>query len=173
MNGAFLLIPFMLIRFGLLSILNKEATRRAAHFPPMIGKEKAAYWLYQLSTVAIFVYLFFLQIEIEPSWLFYTGLFIYTLGTVACTISIINFAKPSESGINLNGLYRISRNPMYMAYLIFFLGCVVLTKSPMLLGFVLVFQVSTHWIILAEERWCISNFGEKYRQYMKKVRRYI
>lgn len=49
----------------------------------------------------------------------------------------------------------------------------VLTRSPILLGLILIFQVSAYWIILAEERWCIERFGAAYRQYMKSVRRYI
>ena len=35
------------------------------------------------------------------------------------------------------------------------------------------FQGSAHWIILAEERWCLKNFGESYRQYMRRVHRYF
>jgi len=38
MNGFLLLIPFFLIRFGLLSFLNKQALPRAAHFAPMRGR---------------------------------------------------------------------------------------------------------------------------------------
>lgn len=34
-------------------------------------------------------------------------------------------------------------------------------------------KISAHWIILAEERWCIKKFGEEYKNYMNKVRRYI
>ena len=33
--GFLLLIPFLLIRFGLLTILNKAAVKRADHFPPL------------------------------------------------------------------------------------------------------------------------------------------
>jgi protein-S-isoprenylcysteine O-methyltransferase Ste14 len=35
------------------------------------------------------------------------------------------------------------------------------------------FQISAHWIILSEERWCIKKFGEEYIKYMNRVRRYI
>ena len=87
--------------------------------------------------------------------------------------SVSNFSKPSENGINLNGLYRISRNPMYVSYLIYFLGCVLITQSLLLLAILVVFQISTHWIILSEERWCVNKVGEEYKNYMSKVRRYI
>ncbi len=48
MERSLLLIPFWLIRFGLLSMTDKKAAQRAAHFAPMYGKEKIAYWIYQL-----------------------------------------------------------------------------------------------------------------------------
>ncbi|WP_312643277.1 methyltransferase [Hydrogenoanaerobacterium sp.] len=172
MNGFLLLIPFVLIRFGLLSILNKEGLKRAAFFAPLIGKEKAAYWFYQISNILIFVYLFFLKITTAPYW-FYAGLAIYGLGVLLCLVSVSDFAKPAENGINLKGLYRISRNPMYLAYFIYFFGCVLLTQSLLLLAMLIVFQISAHWIILSEERWCIKKFGGEYKNYMNKVRRYI
>ena len=54
-----------------------------------------------------------------------------------------------------------------------FLGCSLLTQSRLLLGLILVFQISAHWIILAEERWCAGQFGEAYLQYKRQVRRYL
>lgn len=172
MNAVLAVIPLMLIRFGLLSILDKEALKRAAFFAPMIGKEKAAYYIYQISNILIFVYLCFLKFTIDSYW-FYIGLVIYGLGVLLCVVSISNFAKPAENGINVKGLYRVSRNPMYVAYFIYFLGCVLLTQSLILLAILLVFQISAHWIILSEERWCVKKFGEAYINYMNKVRRYI
>lgn len=172
MNAFFTLIPLILIRFGLLSVLDKAALKRAAFFAPLIGKEKVAYWFYQISNILIFVYLCFLEITTDLYWL-YVGSLIYGLGVLLCLVSVWNFAKPAENGINLSGLYRISRNPMYVAYFIYFLGCSVLTKSLILLVILLVFQISAHWIILSEERWCIKKFGEGYINYMDKVRRYI
>ena len=68
--GIFLLVPFFLIRFGLLSILNKEAVRRAAFFAPLSAGEKGAYGVYQISNVAILVYLIFLAVRRMPVWSF-------------------------------------------------------------------------------------------------------
>lgn len=172
MNGFLLLIPFIIIRFGLLSALSKEGVKRAAYFAPVLGIEKAAYWFYQISNILIFVYPFFLRVTADPYWLC-AGLVIYGLGMVLCIVSIVNFSQPAENGVNLNGLYRISRNPMYIAYFILFLGCVLLTKSLILLVMLVIFQISSHWIILSEERWCIHKFGEEYKNYMNKVSRYI
>ena len=172
MNAFLLVIPLILIRFVLLSILDKEALKRAAFFAPLIGKEKVAYWFYQITNILFFIYLFFLKITTDPNWL-YAGLVMFGLGSLLCLLSVIYFAKPAENGINLKGIYRVSRNPMYVAYFIYFLGCVLLTQSIILLIVLLVFQISAHWIILSEERWCVNKFGEEYINYMNKVRRYI
>ena len=172
MNAFLLVIPLILIRFVLLSILDKESLKRAAFFAPLIRKEKVAYWFYEISNILTFIYLYFLKITADPFWIF-VGLVTYGLGILLCIVSVFNFAKPSKNGINLNGIYRVSRNPMYVAYFVYFLGCVLLTQSFILFAILLVFQISAHWIILSEERWCINKFGEEYINYMNKVRRYI
>lgn len=173
MIGALLLIPFFLIRFGLLSRLDKRAVGRAAYFAPLTAREKPAYFLYQISNAAILVALFFLRIQTAPVALFYVGMAVFLLGSIVLTVSMVNFAAPSDSGMNRGGLYRLSRNPMYVAYFLYFMGCTLLTQSLLLLVFILVFQISAHWIILAEERWCIQSFGEEYISYMNRVRRYL
>ena len=173
MNGFLLLIPFLLIRFGVLSHLDRAAVKRAAFFAPMAGKEIAAYWIYQLSNAAIFIVLFFLKVPIDFSLQFWWGTLFYLLGLVLCTASVIDFAAPSGEDLNQNGLYRFSRNPMYLSYFLLFMGWALLTHSGLLGGIVIIFQLSSHWIILSEERWCIGKFGDAYRQYMKRVRRYI
>lgn len=173
MNGFLLLVPFLIIRFVLLSSLSRQAVGRAAHFAPVRGAGKAAYYIYQLSTAGIFLLPIFLKIAADFSWKFYLGLICYVCGLILCAAAIISFSAPDDRGMNSGGLYRFSRNPMYIAYFVCFAGVALLTQSLALFGTVLVFQVSAHWIILAEERWCIETFGSAYRQYMERVGRYF
>ncbi|WP_425800802.1 methyltransferase family protein [Desulfitobacterium sp. Sab5] len=172
MNAFLTVIPIVFIRYGLLNVINKEALKRASFFAPLIGREKVAFWVYQITTALILLYLLLLKIKTDSEW-FYIGLIIYSLGLILYAVSIVNYANPKKNGINLNGLYRISRNPMYVAYFIYFLGCVLLTRSWGLLLLLISFQISVHWIILSEERWCIREFGEEYIKYMNNVRRYL
>ena len=173
MNCFFLWVPFFLIRFGLMSCLDKSAVRRAAQFAPMRGPEKAAYWVYQLSTGALFLYLPFLHVGPAPALPFWAGLACYLSGLALCAASIAAFSAPSDGGLRTGGVYRLSRNPMYVSYFLCFAGMALLTRSAVLFGVVLVFQISGHWIILAEERWCLEQFGQAYGQYMARVRRYL
>ena len=172
MTAFLLMIPLFLIRFGLLGMVNRAALSRAAFFAPLKGGEKTAYLFYQASNVFIILYPIFLKIQTNPP-LFLIGLLVYLIGISILAVSTIHFATPKQSGINTNGIYKISRNPMYMGYFVYFLGCALLTHSLALLLSLFIFQLSAHWIILSEERWCIHNFGSEYINYMNKVRRYI
>jgi len=172
MNGFILLIPLIFIRYILLYIFDKNSLKRAAFIPQMTGRQKIIYWIYQILTLLIIFYPFFLKIKTE-SLLFYSGLVIYIVGILLCVWSTFNFSKPAKSGVNLEGLYKCSRNPMYIAYFIYILGCVFLTQSLLLMLILIAFQITTHWIILVEEKWCKENFCEEYIEYMKKVRRYV
>jgi protein-S-isoprenylcysteine O-methyltransferase Ste14 len=110
----------------------------------------------------------------------YIALFTVTVGLFFFVISLINLGRstrlglPSESTVlKTNGLYKISRNPMY-------LGFNLLTISSMIYMFNLVIFVFGaysiliyHLIIIGEERFLEKRFGVDYSNYMKTVRRYI
>ncbi len=73
-----------------------------------------------------------------------------------------------------SGIYRYSRNPMYLGLLILLVGLGlmfniawwVLLSLPMLFAF-------KYLLILPEEEYLIENFGDKYSDYMARVRRWL
>jgi protein-S-isoprenylcysteine O-methyltransferase Ste14 len=172
MNAAILLIPFVLIRYGLMGLLGGDALRRAAHYPETEGPERAFHWIYQIASLLLLIVPFFLKLDGSSRWLI-PGLFVYGLGIVVTTVATVSFSRPQADGFKQDGLYRFSRNPMYVGYFLYFLGCVVLTVSWALLAALALFQLSTHFLIRSEERWCLKKFGDEYAQYAKKVRRYL
>lgn len=173
MAGYWLLLLFLMVRFGLLLIISKEAIRRAGYFAPRQKSEKTAYYIYQMSNIVFFLYLIVSPVKIDFSLLFYCGIVFFIIGLLLCAISVVYFAFPNDEGLNTNGIYQFSRNPMYVAYFVCFLGMSLLTQSLRMLVTVFIFQISAHWIIISEERWCVEKFGKHYEDYMKTVRRYI
>lgn len=171
LTGIIIVVPILLVRFLLTSLLNKEAVSRAAFFPPTQGAEKPAYIVNLVTTLMLVVVPFFLRIDFSGS-LGIAGLFLLILSLVMYGVSIVQFAKPDSAGLNTSGLYSFSRNPMYVAFFFYFLGGCMLTRSWLLFAILIVFQVSVHYMILAEERWCKEKFGVPYEDYMQKVRRY-
>lgn len=105
MNGFILLLPFFFIRFVVLAVLDRTSLQRAAMFAPLKGNEKEAYYIYQLTNAGIILYPFFLTVKA--------------------------FSSPDKSGLNTDGIYRFSRNPMYVSYFVCFLGMALLTSFPL------------------------------------------
>lgn len=169
MNGGILIVPLLLIRYALPTLYNSQSLLRAAHYPSFPKSKKVFLSIYQLSTCLLLLIPFFLKVNLNAV----VGICIYLIGNSILTISTIHFSKPNNQNMNSNGLYKVSRNPMYISYFIYFLGCSLITKSMVLFIVVMIFQISCHWLIIEEENWCIKTFGDSYREYIKKVRRYI
>jgi protein-S-isoprenylcysteine O-methyltransferase Ste14 len=73
-----------------------------------------------------------------------------------------------------DGPYALSRNPMYLSWMVIYLA--VFSLNPSLWLAILFFPailLTHHLAILPEERTLNQKFGARYEQYCKKVRRYI
>ena len=73
-----------------------------------------------------------------------------------------------------SGIYRYSRNPMYLGMLLVLLGGLIRLGSPLSLPGVLFYIFCiTQFQIKAEEKALSQNFGDEYRDYCDEVRRWI
>ena len=167
--GIILLFPLLIIRFWIMPKLSYSAVKEANYFAPLRNKEKYFYIMYQITNFL----LVFLPLLYQVNIYSYLGWIVYILGIALVLITIIHFSDKSNSGLRVKGVYKYSRNPMYICYFIYFLGCSLLLNSWIYFLVLLVFQLSAHWIILSEERWCEKNYGDSYLSYKDSVRRYI
>jgi protein-S-isoprenylcysteine O-methyltransferase Ste14 len=72
------------------------------------------------------------------------------------------------------GIYRLTRNPMYLGALIFFAGLALILHSFWLLVALPGIGVALHTLAIArEEAYLTRRFGDAYRDYCKRVRRWI
>ena len=72
------------------------------------------------------------------------------------------------------GPYRFSRNPIYLALSIVYLGlAIALNAVWAIIIWPLVFIAVTYLIIVCEEKYLEAKFGDVYMQYKSKVRRWI
>ncbi len=71
-------------------------------------------------------------------------------------------------------LYRISRNPMYLGFVIALLGLSILLGSlSSLLVVVIFFVITDRWYIQFEEKAMAKTFGDQYADYKAKTRRWL
>lgn len=73
-----------------------------------------------------------------------------------------------------SGIYRFTRNPMYLGFLFWLLGWAVFLASPWTLAGPVVFVAwMTRFQIVPEERTLAQYFGRDYTNYTTKVRRWL
>ncbi len=72
------------------------------------------------------------------------------------------------------GLYRYSRNPMYVAVLLILSGWAALFLSPALTIYTLIVMAAFHLrITLAEEPWLAQKHADEWQDYASRVRRWL
>ena len=81
--------------------------------------------------------------------------------------------KPASS-LQTNGIYNISRNPMYVGLAIVYLGitCFIGNWWNIIL-FPILLLIVQEYIINREEKYLIRRFGQDYLDYKSKVRRWL
>lgn len=85
----------------------------------------------------------------------------------------VNPGKPTTAIVE-TGAYRWSRNPIYVALAVTYLGLTLAANTVWgLVLFVPLALVMHHGVILREERYLEGKFGETYRGYRARVRRYV
>jgi protein-S-isoprenylcysteine O-methyltransferase Ste14 len=78
-----------------------------------------------------------------------------------------------DTSLRTDGLFRMSRNPMYVGVYLTITASALYTLNPIvvLLG---VFVIAVHHrIVLAEEKHLRNVFGREYSEYCSRVRQYI
>jgi protein-S-isoprenylcysteine O-methyltransferase Ste14 len=110
------------------------------------------------------------------------------IAVVICTVSLIwfgitlkTFGKSFRVGIDENtndklvtsGTFSISRNPIYITFISFFIGIFTAYPNTVALIFLVLLVMTVHRQILREEKFLKSHYGKEYDEYCSKVRRYI
>ncbi|HHU33735.1 MAG TPA: isoprenylcysteine carboxylmethyltransferase family protein [Bacteroidetes bacterium] len=117
--------------------------------------------------------------NINPFRLFISITFA-VIGFIFLVLSSIYLGKNVRMGIPLKetklkteGIYKISRNPMYIGLHLITLSSIVYTMNIYLFIIGLYSVYVYHLIILSEEKFLSSRFGGDYLNYKQKVRRYF
>lgn len=72
------------------------------------------------------------------------------------------------------GLYRFSRNPMYISVVTLICGWTLIAASPLLTAYMLLFAMIFHLRVIFYEEPCLQKlFGQQWTDYCAKVSRWI
>lgn len=113
----------------------------------------------------------------------YLGTIVFLLGFVIMLWCIIRFAVKGRGTLSplnptkklvIGGLYKYSRNPMYVGVILILTGEVIFLQSVELgLYSLFVFIAFNIFTIRVEEPRLRKDFGEEYKRYREKVRRWF
>ncbi|MDD5428291.1 MAG: methyltransferase [Candidatus Omnitrophica bacterium] len=170
-NAWLLYIPF-LIGGMYIGIQNKVIAKRMADMTGYTMREKVFTFIASLTPypyMILAVWAPFTAIK----HLLYLGAVIYVIGMTMFFLTLYVIAKTPLNSSFSAGVYKISRNPLYVSATLIFLGVSLMTANIILFVFLLAIIVPQHFMILAEERVCRLKYGRTFEEYIKKVPRYI
>ncbi len=153
--------------------LYKEVLEKATghHIPLNKTEEKLAKIMFLVFVIPI-VYSFFLPIKLSTVW-FYAGLLIYLFGVVIGTIAMYDFFTTALDKLVTKGVYRISRNPMYLSMFLIYIGTGIACVSLLFLLLTMVFVILSYILVITEECFCLKTYGKDYRNYLNRTPRWI
>lgn len=109
------------------------------------------------------------------------GLALLLVGLVVAGASLVGLRdswrvgvlEEQQTELITTGIYRFTRNPYFVSYLLMFAAYTILLQNAILLGLSLVGFWCIHRMIVKEEAYLSAVHGEAYRRYRRKVPRYI
>ena len=139
------------------------------------------------------IYLAFLLIGLVLGYLWPAGIFpesirygagiaVIVFSGVIVAVSLWGFKKADTSfradrpstALITGGLFRFSRNPVYVSMSLLYAGVAVLLDNLWVLLLLVPLHIIMHYgVIVREERYLEGKFGEEYVRYKAAVRRWI
>lgn len=111
----------------------------------------------------------------------FTGFGIGMLGDLIFLLSVLCMKDSWRAGIPdkdktelvTSGIYRFSRNPAFLGFDMMYFGVLLMYCNLLTVFFTVFAVVMLHLQILQEEKYLAGVFGEEYREYRKRVFRYL
>jgi protein-S-isoprenylcysteine O-methyltransferase Ste14 len=112
------------------------------------------------------------------SWL---GVLLCLAGLALLLLSLISFGRSFRVGIDTEhpdklittGIFAFTRNPIYVAFAFILLGQFLIFPNWILLAFLAAGVWLFHRQVLREEGYLGEHYGHEYREYCRRVRRYL
>lgn len=123
-----------------------------------------------------------LSFQLPARWVFataftITGITIATLGVAqfARAETSVNPLKPGGvSALVTSGVYRVTRNPMYLGMLLFLIGAACAFSHPLAFAMLPLFVLYLNRFQIGPEEAALSGiFGTSYATYRQQVRRWL
>jgi protein-S-isoprenylcysteine O-methyltransferase Ste14 len=86
---------------------------------------------------------------------------------------IFGLSDSKTHRLQTNGVYAISRHPFYMGFLLILISSALFVPNIFNIILLAITWILHHFIMIKEEEFLTSKYGEEYKEYSRKVNRYI
>ena len=151
----------------------KEILKKASS--PVIPLNKTEKMLGNIMSIVFIIpviYSLFLPFYLLTIW-FYLGLLIYLVGVFIGMLAWYDFYTSALDKLVTKGIYRISRNPMYLSIILIYFGTGIACISWLFLLLTMIFIIFSHVLVNTEERFCLMKYGKDYLKYLNTTPRWI
>ena len=169
-NAWIFIVPLMVYWFAGIKFL---FSKRMPDSPPLKSRKDRFISNFLVVTMFFsFFYSIFVPFKLGTIW-FYIGLLFYIGSSVLIIVALINFATTPMDKPVTRGVYRFSRNPMFIAFFLFYFSIALACISWVYLLITILFILIMLYLSPFEEAITLGHYGKEYKEYMKKTPKWI
>jgi protein-S-isoprenylcysteine O-methyltransferase Ste14 len=174
--GLVLSRVFMMRRRGIRAMRFGQLDKRDFLIPPF-----ALFYFYLVFAAAFGLPTVSRQEFFDSEVVAWIGVLFCLAGVVGLAWSLVSFGRSFRVGIDTEqpdklittGIFRLSRNPIYVAFAFVLIGQFLIFPNWILLAYPLPASWLVHRQVLLEEHYLKSHYGQEYADYCRRVRRYL
>ena len=182
--AAYLFFVFLLLGFAYITF--RRMVRR-----DYLERRKLSPFASVLQLLVFCGYFFFPYLFNSPEWAYFwrmsstgtrysqlIGFVIICLGFLVAFGTMAWFGIGKAFGLNVDGLtkqgpYKLSRNPQVLGGYFLVIGTSLQWPSIYSFGWILLYAIITHWMVMTEEEHLSQIYGAEYEKYCSEVPRYL
>ena len=169
-NAWILIIPLIIFWVGGVKFLFSRRMPESA--PPSKSKDKILSSLLVIIMFVSFIYSILMPLKLGTIW-FSIGVVVYLVGLVLIAITMINFATTPMDKPVTKGVYRYSRNPMFIGWFLIYFGIATACISWVYIVIIVLFILITAYLSPFEEAITLEHYGKAYKEYMERTPKWI
>jgi len=169
-NAWILIIPLIICWFSGIKFL---FSKRMSGSPSLKRrKDKIISNILVITMFVSFFYSIFVPLKLGTI-LFIIGLLVYLAGIVLINLTMINFATTPIDKPVTKGVYRYSRNPMFIGFFLVYGGIAIACISWAYVVLTILFILMVNYLSPFEEAITLGHYGKAYKEYMNRTPKWI
>ncbi len=172
--NAWIFLLFPVLQNLIIWLFNKPLYRRTGQPPE--STPSTAYQTASFLTTVVWIlstlYAIFLPLRLGTIWL-YIGFALLLGGILFSIAATINFARTPVNSPVTSGAYRYSRHPLYLSFILIYLGTSLATLSWIFLLITVILAGCMSRSADEEENFCLKQFGKTYQIYQTRTPKWI